>query len=1159
MFQFQIYDWNDYHQSTNDVDEYVIQLFGRTMDDCDVCLKVIQFTPYFYIEIPDHWSAEVHSLVQLLKNKISYRTKDNDQYPHDLSQSLIDYKIIYRHKFDNFHANKKFKFLMLVFSSYVAMKKFSNLLAYPLMMGKREMHFKRYESNIEPHIRFMHINDLSSCGWVSIDAVHLTTLDGYSNCHYTYEVNWKHIKPIMDDNRVAPLKILAYDIECISCDENFPQADRKTDQIIQIGMTLYRYGSMECEQSCILVLGDCATIRGSEVECFPTERKLILAWAKKVAQWRPDFQCGYNNFLFDDKYIYDRITRIDNEMALKKNVPVEDLPHCLMNKILAVLGKLCYAYLQSKEGLTRPLTHFKTLELSSSAMGDNKLKFFHIPGILSIDMMKVIQRDHKLISYRLDNVAAHFITENVDGLSMVNNYVYINTRKAQALEINAYIQIMIHRGYSSSSLQTDTKYRVLSIDTHKSGKTIKIKMDKLAYDEMYQLFNDKLVKVYWTFAKDDIHHTQINQYFAEGDPLKIKQIAKYCLKDCKLVNLLLAKLDVIVNSMGMAKVCHVPLSYLFLRGQGVKIFSLVSKKCREKMFLIPTLQKIITEENDAGYEGAIVINPRPDIYQSPIAVLDYSSLYPNSMRERNLSQECYVNDCAYDHLDNYIYHSVDIAVKDSDGNPVKDDNSVEVKVRHRFAQEIVSEEQIRTELRTILMAKNGIEPSEEILQLEKQKRYNKVGAVYVRYGILPGILTDLLNARKETNEKMAQESDIFRRSMLNSLQLAFKITSNSLYGQTGAPTSAIYFLVIASCTTTIGREMLYFAKNVVETSFKGSEVIYGDTDSIFINFHVKDENGVELTDQTARLKTIELGTKASQLINNQIPKPQSIVYEKTYHPFILITKKKYVGIRYEKNPDIGVVHSMGIVLKRRDNAPIVKIIFGGIIDYLLKGANIECAIDYTKNILTRLMSGGYQIEQFIISKTLKAHYKNPNSIAHRVLADRIAVRDPGNAFQNNDRVPYVYVVVKKSKKTRMLQGELIEHPDYVIKHCLQIDYLHYLIHQIINPVSKILTLMMPAKDVNKMFDYFISKEESKRAGRQAMDKWITFKKGSGCTEVSKLIDEPINQIPSGKVKINRPSMDKWMTVKQLPIKAKPKTKKLKCPKINNSTMDKYFT
>ncbi len=308
--------------------------------------------------------------------------------------------------------------------------------------------------------------------------------------------------------------------------------------------------------------------------------------------------------------------------------------------------------------------------------------------------------------------------------------------------------------------------------------------------------------------------------------------------------------------------------------------------------------------------------------------------------------------------------------------------------------------------------------------MEKSKKYNTVirdGKKYiVKYGILCEILTELLNKRKETNNRLGVEKDPFMKAILNSLQLAFKITANSLYGQTGAKTSQISFRPIAASTTAIGRERLQMAKRIVESNFDGSEVIYGDTDSIFIDFHIKDENGNPATDTNALLKTIDLCKQAAILINSQVPKPQSIVYEKTFHPFILVAKKKYVGLKYTENAEKFYLTSMGIVLKRRDNAPIVKIVVGGIIDYILKKRNLTMAINYLKSALDKLMQGKYPIDKFIVSKTLKATYKKPLTIAHRVLADRIAKRDPGNKPQVGDRIPYVYVVTKidhKKKKT----------------------------------------------------------------------------------------------------------------------------------------------
>ncbi|QTF49234.1 B-family DNA polymerase [Acanthamoeba polyphaga mimivirus] len=1310
QFEFQISDWNSYHELDQEEEEkYVIQLFGRTEDDHDVCLKVTGYTPFFYVEIPKQWKQrQVDKFVEILKNKVQYHCKKNLDEDFDLSKSLIKYAMVKKHKFYNFRNKQLYNFLLLVFKSHTAMKEFSSILARPLEakgLTNKPMLYQRYESNIEPHIRFMHINNLSSCGWASIDKDKLKKIPEYSNCDYSFSVNWKDVKPSNNDDRMAPFKIMGYDIECVSCDQNFPQAERPSDKIIQIGITMYRYGSMKCYEQHILTLKKCAPIEGVNVECYKKEKGLLRGFAKKIAELRPDFKTGYNNFGFDDKYIYDRILRIDKREGKKQGVNINALKNKFMDEILRTIGKVNNNYLIENEGLDRipiyitvkdkklsskanrfiqtrggtyvengnnlkyvqspGITYFEVKNLSSSALGDNELKFIQIPGVLSIDMMKVIQRDHRLIGYKLDNVSANFITEKADKIiEMPHNQedsdsekededtddktydVNIYTKSTKALEKDSYIQIMVNDGYSSSPLSEGAKYKVYDIQTitekklnEKTNKeeifvyqAIKTKICQKDIQQLRETIKNPLLGISWTFAKDDMHHTKINEYFEEGDPKKIRQIAKYCLKDCKLVNLLLAKLEIIVNSVGMAKVCHVPLSYLFLRGQGVKIFSLVSKKCREKNFLIPVLRRKSKDnegDEDETYEGATVITPKPNVYLSPIGVLDYSSLYPNSMRERNLSQECYVDDSKYDNLPGYIYHDVEIILKDKKGKILRNIDGTPQKEYHRFAQEIITDEQINRELKDIfdkintvfennvaiiqnqkyftekniselidkhknisdskiediefdeslsdkrknklvdaekdsldknigfyqkiksqidkikldskieidnlsknldeeekskqinkmeLNTKNLIskvfskyliteQQREELIVLEKErakrsvnaekaKVYNTVDGITVRYGILPEILTELLNKRKETNGKLANEKDPFVKAILNALQLAFKVTANSLYGQTGAPTSPLYFIAIAACTTAIGRERLHYAKKTVEDNFPGSEVIYGDTDSIFINFHIKDENGEEKTDKEALMKTIAKCQRAAKLINQNVPKPQSIVYEKTLHPFILVAKKKYVGLLFEKSPDKYFLKSMGIVLKRRDNAPIVKIVVGGIIDNILKNRDIDKAIEYTKIVLDKLMNGEYPMDKFIISKTLKSRYKKPSTIAHKVLADRMAVRDPGNKPQINDRIPFVYIVkdMGKKKKKDILQGDLIEHPEYVIANNLKIDYLYYLEHQIINPASQILELMMDTKDVQKFFNKYIIDEQNKRKGAQSLTKWMDFSK-----------------------------------------------------------------
>jgi len=92
-------------------------------------------------------------------------------------------------------------------------------------------------------------------------------------------------------------------------------------------------------------------------------------------------------------------------------------------------------------------------------------------------------------------------------------------------------------------------------------------------------------------------------------------------------------------------------------------------------------------------------------------------------------------------------------------------------------------------------------------------------------------------------------------------------------------------------------------------------------------------------------RSIELGCKSEEGIQKLLKAPQRLEYEKTFWPFMLFTKKRYVGDKYEFDPNKAKRTSMGIVLKRRDNAPIVKVLFGGVIDTIMETRQTGRALD----------------------------------------------------------------------------------------------------------------------------------------------------------------------------------------------------------------------
>ena len=149
---------------------------------------------------------------------------------------------------------------------------------------------------------------------------------------------------------------------------------------------------------------------------------------------------------------------------------------------------------------------------------------------------------------------------------------------------------------------------------------------------------------------------------------------------------------------------------------------------------------------------------------------------------------------------------------------------------------------------------------------------------------------------------------------------------------------------------------------------------------------------------------------------------------------------------------------MGIVLKRRDNADIVKHIYGGVIDIIMNQHNLEKSIEFCRNECRKLLDGKFNMDLLVITKSLRGFYKNPQQIAHKVLADRMGIREPGNKPKSNDRIPFVYIEHKELKGAKVLQGDKIEHPDYIKQNNIKPDYKFYITNQIMKPVGQIYAL-----------------------------------------------------------------------------------------------------
>ena len=287
---------------------------------------------------------------------------------------------------------------------------------------------------------------------------------------------------------------------------------------------------------------------------------------------------------------------------------------------------------------------------------------------------------------------------------------------------------------------------------------------------------DNVSKLYLGDNKIDMPAKEMFARYKEGDPVKLREVAEYCIKDTLLPHRLLSKMCILINLLEMAKATWVPLCFLVERGQQIKVFSQLTKKAREMGFMVPTIQ--YGQLAEQGYEGATVLDAQKGAYYKPITALDFEGLYPSIMMAHNLCYSSLVMDPKYENVPGIEYETFEIPV------PSKVEGQPPTKRMCKFAQGVPT--------------------------------------------LLPSILIELKQFRKQAKKDMAATTGALQ-AMYNGKQLAYKISMNSVYGFTGASKGILPCVNIASTVTTKGRSMIDQTKEYVEKNFPGAKVRYGDS------------------------------------------------------------------------------------------------------------------------------------------------------------------------------------------------------------------------------------------------------------------------------------------------------------------------------------------
>ena len=207
----------------------------------------------------------------------------------------------------------------------------------------------------------------------------------------------------------------------------------------------------------------------------------------------------------------------------------------------------------------------------------------------------------------------------------------------------------------------------------------------------------------------------------------------------------------------------------------------------------------------------------------------------------------------------------------------------------------------------------------------------------------------------------------------------------------------------------------------------------------------------------------EIAQRVADEISKTFPGCIELEFEKCYYPYLLFSKKRYAGLLFSKPEGHDYIDVKGLQLVRRDNAPIVKKVSQRILDAIMYEKSTDKALEAACECVLQVVSGQEPLENFVVSKSLRGSYANPNAQPHVQVARKIKERT-GETLGSGQRVPYVFVV---DDNIDGLISSRAEDPGYVRDQALDIDYLYYLDNQLLNPIQALLEVLVenPAQTI----------------------------------------------------------------------------------------------
>jgi DNA polymerase elongation subunit (family B) len=384
------YSWNC--EILNEVEEEdftkqtIITIYGLDVNNKNVCVRVTDFDPYVYIELPQELKWDT-SMVRLLHAKLTEICERRDDEINFVTAKLEYRKKLYYANLDDKLKPKYYPFLYCTFKSLEDSRKLKMKIRNPIYVtGIGKIKLKLHQDD-DPILQLTSIKGIPPTGWIDFEGKKIKDKKTY--CDYEYEVSWKNLHLNKERSDVAKPLILSIDLEVNSTiPTSMPKPHREGDKIFQCSCVLARQGDKENSyEKYILCLGDVDKDKldpGIIPLCYKTESQLLLGLKEFIVNKQPNIIIGYNIFGFDIDYMINRMDPKNDTTGHLSSIYQD------FTKITFVKEK------QAKQ---------KIISWSSSAFKNQEFKCLDAEGRIFIDLLPIVKRDLKLGNYSLKTVS----------------------------------------------------------------------------------------------------------------------------------------------------------------------------------------------------------------------------------------------------------------------------------------------------------------------------------------------------------------------------------------------------------------------------------------------------------------------------------------------------------------------------------------------------------------------------------------------------------------------------------------------------------------------------------------------------------------------------------------------------------------------------------